>query len=105
MSGSSCEFATKRVERAASAFPMSRQHVLLARSGKLAEADSQSKARLTGMDWAGLVAAIPDEWLGGEEIFPDVAAQRQGYVDYLTARLDASDAFVQEAEKGRTGNG
>lgn len=92
-------------ERAASAFPMSRQHVLLARSGKLAVADSQAKERLAGMDWAGLVAAIPDEWLGGEEIFPDLSAQRQGYVDYLTARLAASTAFVQEAEKGRTGNG
>ena len=84
---------------------MSRQHVLLARAGNLAAADAQAKAMLAGMDWAGLVATIPDEWLGGEEIFADVAAQRQGYVDYLSARLAASSAFVQEAEKGRTGNG
>ncbi|HRJ43564.1 MAG: hypothetical protein KJZ86_06465 [Caldilineaceae bacterium] len=92
-------------ERAANAFPMSRQHVLLARSGNLAAADQQAKELLAGMDWAGLVAIIPDEWLGNEAIFADVAAQRQGYVDYLTARLAASSAFVQEAEKGRTGNG
>lgn len=92
-------------ERAASAFPMSRQHVLLSLAGDLTTADRQAKERLAGMDWAGLVAAIPDEWLGGEEIFPDIAAQRQGYVDYLTARLAASAAFVQEAEKGRAGNG
>jgi hypothetical protein len=93
------------VERAASAFPLSRQHVLLPRAGKLAAADREAKTLLAGMDWAGLVATIPDEWLGGEEIFPDVSAQRQGYVDYLTARLAVSAAFVQEAEKGRTGNG
>ena len=92
-------------ERAASAFPMSRQHVLLARASNLAAADRDAKERLAGMDWAELVAAIPDEWLGGEEIFVDVAAQRQGYVDYLTARLAASAIFTQEAEKGRTANG
>lgn len=88
-------------ERAASPFHLSRQHVLLARAGKLAEADREAHARLDGLDWAGLVGTIPDAWLGGEEIFPDVAAQRQGYVDYLTARLAASPAFVQEAENGR----
>ncbi|MBX3050644.1 MAG: hypothetical protein KF753_04160 [Caldilineaceae bacterium] len=92
-------------ERAASPFPLSRQHVLLARAGNLAAADERAKETLAGMDWAKLVATIPDEWLGGEEIFPDSAAQRQGYVDYLTARLAASSVFVQEAEKGRTGNG
>lgn len=92
-------------ERATSAFPMSRQHVLLAKSGKLASADAEAKTILAGLDWAGLVGAIPDEWLGGEEIFADVAAHRQGYVDYLTARLAASEAFAQEAEKGRTGHG
>lgn len=92
-------------ERAASPFPMIRQHVLLHRAGDLAAADAEAKACLAGMDWAGLVGAIPDVWLGDEEIFDDIPAHRQGYVDYLTARLAASSAFVQEAEKGRTGNG
>ncbi len=92
-------------ERAASAFPLSRQHVLLAKAGNLAAADVQAKALLAGMDWRGLVEMIPAEWLGGEEIFADIADQRQAYVDYLTARLAGSASFVQEAEKGRTGNG
>ena len=92
-------------QRAASAFPLSRQHVLLPRAGNLVATDRQVKATLAEMDWAGLVAAIPDEWLGGEEIFADIAAHCQGYVDYLTARLAASAAFAQEAEKGRNANG
>ncbi|RLT44441.1 MAG: aminotransferase class I and II [Chloroflexi bacterium] len=93
------------VERAANPFPMSRQHVLLPRAGDLLVADQQAKATLAGLDWAGLVAAIPDAWLGGEAIFADIAAQRQGYVGYLTARLAASAVFAQEAEKGRKANG
>lgn len=90
------------LQRAASPFPLSRQHVLLPRAGDLAQADAAGREILERLDWQGLVALIPDDWLGGEEIFEDRAAQRQGYVDYLTARLAASAVFVEEAENGRT---
>lgn len=92
-------------ERAASAFPLSKQHVLLPRAGNLLAADRQAREILDAFDWGALAAAIPDEWLGGEEIFDDLAAHRRGYVDYLTARLAASEIFAQEAEKGRVGHG
>lgn len=89
------------LERAATPFPLSRQHVLLPRASELAQADASGRALLRSLDWEGLVGLIPDAWLGGEDIFADVASQRRGYVDYLTARVAASAAFVQEAENGR----
>ncbi|MEZ4637405.1 MAG: hypothetical protein R2856_21025 [Caldilineaceae bacterium] len=48
-----------------------------------------------------IVDLIPEQWLGGETIFEDVAAHRQGYVEYLSLRRDAADTFLQEAARAR----
>jgi hypothetical protein len=45
----------------------------------------------------GIVAAIPDEWLADDPRIGDADAQRRAYVAYLTARLEARDAFVAAA--------
>ena len=48
-----------------------------------------------------LADAIPDDWLPAEDGLPDAAAHRRAYVEYLTVRLDARRAFVEEAERAR----
>ena len=50
-----------------------------------------------------LVALVPDAWLAGEPAFASLADNRRAYVDYLRARIAAPRAFVEEAERARTG--
>ncbi len=81
------------LERSRSPFERIRDHVLLARANSIAEVDAELAAKLTPAVLAGLVAAIPAEWLvdaGGE-------ARRADYLRYLTDRLAAPRAFATEA--------
>jgi hypothetical protein len=74
-------------------FAPSGEHVLLPYASSIAEAD----ARLAGLVTRGLLedvaAAIPDEWLDGDD--------RRRYVEYLSERLEAPRDFVEEAEHAR----
>ncbi len=88
-------------QRTASPFPMIRQHSLLPLADHLHEADRALRPLLTDDLLRAIVDLVPEQWLGGEEIFEDVAAHRQGYVDYLTQRRDAADAFLEEATRAR----
>lgn len=88
-------------ERARSPFPLVRDHTLLPLATDLTAADQRLRAQLSPDLLAAIVALSPDEWLGDEEIFPDVEAHRAAYVEYLTTRLEASELFVQEAERAR----
>ena len=83
------------------AFAAIRQHVLLPLASELATEAAALRARLSEGLFAEIVAAIPEAWLASEEQFPDPAAHRRAYVDYLTARLAASDVFTEEAERAR----
>jgi hypothetical protein len=80
--------------RAGSRFPEIRSHVLLPYATALHEADAALSALLTDDVLHGIVDLVPDEWLEG---FPSPAAHRAAYVDYLSARLQAPRAFVEEA--------
>ena len=71
--------------------------MLLAQAHSLPELDEALAARLTPEVLTGIVGLIPDDWLGDVPELGDVAAHRAAYVDYLTRRLDAPRAFVQEA--------
>ncbi|MBA3533128.1 MAG: aminotransferase class I and II [Ardenticatenales bacterium] len=82
-------------------FPQIRDHVLLPRARMLAEADAQFSARLTPELLGGIVALIPDSWLGGERAFESPAAQRAAFVEFLLARLEAPRAFLEEALNAR----
>lgn len=86
------------LERSRSPFAFISQHALLPRAGKLAAADRLLRPQLTSEVLAEIVALIPDEWLGGEEIFDGVEEQRQAYLAYLESRVEAADRFVTEAE-------
>jgi hypothetical protein len=89
-------------ERTRTAFPRIRDHLLLARSGDLAAADARMLARLAGGAVAEAVAAVPDALLLDRPgPFPDAAAARARYVDYLEARLAPPRAWVAEASRAR----
>jgi hypothetical protein len=83
---------------AEAAFPLIADHVLLPFAGSIAEADEQLAARLDRATLEGIVAAVPDDWLGD-----DAALARESYVDYFVERLAAPRAFAAEAEEARRG--
>ena len=78
------------------AFPLIADHVLLPFAGSIAEADEQLASRLDRTTLEGIVAGVPDDWLGD-----DPALAREIYVDYFTERLTAPRAFATEAEEAR----
>ncbi|HEY7984945.1 MAG TPA: HipA family kinase [Ktedonobacterales bacterium] len=88
-------------QTARSPFRPIRDHVLLRLAGELPAADERARARLDDARLAALVALIPEAWLAGEERFATHAAHRAAYLEYLTRRLGASRAFVEEAVHAR----
>jgi HipA-like kinase len=69
------------------------EHVLLPFAGSIAEADERLAPRVTPELLEDVVAAVPDDWLEGDN--------RRMYVDYLLGRLEAPREFVAEAERAR----
>jgi hypothetical protein len=78
-------------------FPQIQEHVLLPLAGDLATADARLRPVLTEETIRRVVAVIPDEWLGGEAVFTDLAAHRAANVTYLWERLTGPRAWLQEA--------
>jgi hypothetical protein len=80
--------------RATEPFPLIVQHVLLpvTSASALRQADARLSARLTDSVIDQALAAVPDEWLGER---PDAA--REQYLAYLSRRLEAHEAFTEEA--------
>ena len=85
------------LERSRSPFSFTRQHSLLPLAGKLTEADERLRPLLTRDLITEVVNLIPEAWFQDPEIFPTPQANRTAYIDYLVARRDAADNFVQEA--------
>jgi hypothetical protein len=67
--------------------------VLLPFASSIADADARLVARVTPELLEEIVAAIPGEWLDGDD--PEV------YVAYLRGRLESPRTFVDEAESAR----
>jgi hypothetical protein len=84
-------------ERTQAAFPQIQDHVLLPMAGDLAAADARLRPLLTEDIIRGVVASVPDEWLGGEALFASLDAHREAYVSYLGARLSGARPWLQEA--------
>jgi hypothetical protein len=78
-----------------------KDHVLLPQTTApaLAAADAEARARLTPEVLAGIIAAIPDEWLQEPDLTP--AAQRTQYQQFLEDRLAISATFTKEADHAR----
>jgi hypothetical protein len=90
--------------RTRTAFPLIRQHVLLARSGDIVAADESLAAALSHDVIASALAAVPDEMLAGAlggGDFASAAAARERYHSYLTTRLRGPRAWVAEAAAAR----
>jgi hypothetical protein len=88
-------------EHARRPFAQVRDHVLLPFAGSIGAADERLAPRLTRELIHDLAARLPDDWLEPEPGLPDPDSHRQAYVDYLTARLEAPRAFVEEADRAR----
>lgn len=84
-------------ERIQSTFPQIRDHVLLHRAGDLMAADERLRPRLTDAVLCEVIADVPDEWLGGERLFPTLVEHREAYVTYLQARLNGPRLWLREA--------
>jgi hypothetical protein len=89
-------------EHARRPFERIADHVLLPYAGSIRAADERHAAGIEARLITRLVDALPDGWLPDEPMIGDAAAQRAAYVRYLTRRLEAPRAFVEEAERART---
>lgn len=78
-----------------------KDHVLLRLASALDAVDAAAHERLDASTLARIVSAIPDDWLEADHRFSGPEEQRETYLEYLTSRLDASRAFVKEAEHAR----
>lgn len=85
-------------------FPLVKQHILLAKSGDLRAADERMTASITADRIHAVLSMIPDSILldpsrPGE--FETAEEARERYVRYLTTRIEAPRAFVDEAERAK----
>jgi hypothetical protein len=81
--------------RAGDRFPMVREHILLAKAGRLTETHEALAARLTGEAIGGVIQDIPGEWLGD-----DAGGEREAYAAFLNARL-RQRGWLEEAIDAR----
>jgi hypothetical protein len=88
--------------RSESPFSLIKQHTLLPFATDLPGANERLVSRLNEAVLREIVDLVPEVWLGGEPQFEDIAGHRNGYVQYLSSRLAASDMFVKEAIHART---
>jgi hypothetical protein len=94
---------------AVSRFPAIRDHVLLPWASRLEAADRRLRPLLHEALFARLVEALPDDWFPAEPGLSDVSNVsnvsgidwRAGYVSFLTQRLAAAPAFLEEAIRAR----
>jgi len=90
-------------EHARRPFAQIRDHVLLPFAGSIADADVRLAPQVTDDLLDGVVRAVPTAWLDGDPTFASADDNRAAYVDYLRRRLAGPRAFVEEAERARTG--
>ena len=88
-------------QKALSPFPAIRDHVLLPWASEIAQVDGPLRSRLTEAFFTGLLAQVPDAWLIQEPGVSKPEDRRQGYVTYLSRRLNAAALFVEEALRAR----
>jgi hypothetical protein len=72
----------------------SSEHVFGAYGGAIPEVDRTLASRLTPETLAEILARVPDEWLEPAGDRTDPEQVRQGYLDYLLARLDQRAAWL-----------
>ncbi|HVG25250.1 MAG TPA: aminotransferase class I and II, partial [Thermoanaerobaculia bacterium] len=91
----------QHLERARNPYKQIREHVLLPWATELREADAELAPRLTREAIDGVLARIPDDWLGDEPKFASLAEHRAAYRDVLLRRLDAPREWVEDAARAQ----
>jgi hypothetical protein len=91
----------QRDQPALTPFPLIKDHVLLKLASRLAQVDAQMKTRLAIDKIARIVELVPEAWLADDPGFESKSQQRDAYLNYFTARLAASNIFVEEALRAR----
>ena len=76
-------------------------HVLLRYATQLREVSDAMASRLTRDAIETIVSWIPEGWLTARSGTRTAAEQRSDYVTYFLARLEARNAFVEEAVRAR----
>ena len=89
-------------ERSRDPFPQIRDHVLLQFASSLGEIDSNMAARITPEIIRSIVGLIPDGWLLDDSSSGGGSRRRDGYVDYLTKRLEQPRIFLEEAIRAQS---
>jgi hypothetical protein len=79
--------------KAGTPFAAIREHVLLPWANALEEVDETLRSRLSEPLFREILDQVPEDWL--------IAGSRDGYVDFLSRRLDAAPSFVEEAQRAR----
>jgi hypothetical protein len=85
------------LERARAPYKQFREHVLLRWATELREADAELAPKLTRDTIERVLALIPDDWLGDEPRFASIEEHRNGYRDYLLARLESRHEWMEAA--------
>ena len=89
------------LDRSASVFPQIKDHVLLPWASAIEAADERMTAIVTPEALEGIIASIPDEWLGDVALFSTVAEHRAAYLEFLIRRLTGPRKWVEEALRAR----
>ena len=84
-----------------SPFPYIKDHALLPRASRLAEADKLLRQKITPRTLEKIVDAIPEEWLRWDDTDMTPHEIRGVYKRFLTGRLANSAVFVNQAEEAR----
>jgi hypothetical protein len=82
-------------------FAAARDHVLLPFAEAISEADAALAPKLTKEVLREIVDLVPEEWLKVEPGFPDTAALRDAYVEFLSRRLEEPRGWVRDLEEVR----
>ena len=83
-------------------FPQIRDHVLLQFATSLSEVDSDMAARVTPEAISRIVGLIPEEWLLDDPSSGSSSRRRDGYMEYLTKRLEQPRIFLEEAIRAQS---
>jgi hypothetical protein len=95
---------TVDAQRAATSFPLIKDHVLLRAANSIAAAGERLRPLITSELLQDVLARVPDELLMDPVIaddFSDAAAARRRYHEYFVQRLTAADSFTSEAVAAR----
>lgn len=82
-------------------FTQIKDHVLLPQAAELEMVNAEFRRLLTAETISSIVSLIPDDWLAGEPQLVPAEGKRQIYIEFLQSRLDASEIFVEEAQRAR----